>query len=304
MKPFSSALLLMVCLALAGHVPAQARPASHSGTSSSYKSGFSSQKNKSVNHGRAAAPPANRQGGPGAFGKQAGSPASAQQQRNRSAMSRDVDRGNAEANALKTLDQRRNAANNQPLPPLNDTLRSPQAPPQPSPVYRAPAYPAPGPGYQQQPSGNGNGLMAGMLGFMLGRAMSQSHQPVSYPTTNGSQPAAQQTENAGAAPITATAPGAPGTAVVGGMPGLGETQPAAVVGADAAGVAAAPAAAAATTPAATAAVASAPSPPFVVSVLRLFAWLAVLSVLAWAAVYTVRKFRRLRAAPHYSFKRN
>lgn len=263
MKPFRSVLLLMVCLALAGNVPAQARPGSHSGTSSSYKSGFSSQKNKSANHGRPAAPPANRQSGPGAFGKQAGAPASAQQ-RSRSAMSRDVDRSAAEANALKTLDQRRNAANSQPLPPLNDTLRSPQAPPQPSPVYRAPAYPAPGPGYQQQPSGNGNGLMAGVLGFMLGRAISQSNQPVSYPTTNGGPAAAQQpTNQAAAAPIAAAAASASAPAQAG--PG---------------------------------------APSFVASVLRWFAWLAVLGVLAWSAVYTVRKFRRLRAAPHYSFERN
>lgn len=182
-------------------------------------------------------------------------------------MSRDVDRSAAQANALKTLDQRRNAANNQPLPPLNDTLRQPQAPAQqPSPVYRAPAYPAPGPGYQQQASGNGNGLMAGVLGFMLGRAMSQSNQPVSYPTSNGSQPAAPSTDS---------------SAVVGGMPGLSEPA-----------LAKAPAAM------------PAPQESFMTSVLRLFAWLSVVSLLMWAVVYSVRKFRRLRAAPNYSFERN
>jgi hypothetical protein len=264
MKSFSSALLLMVCLAVAGNVPAEARPASHSGTSSSFKKGFSSQKsNSAARHSKPAAPPANRQSGPGAFGKQAGSPASAPQQRSRSALSRDVDRSTAEANALKTLEQRRNAANNQPLPPLNDTLRQPQSP---SPVYRAPAYPAPGPGYQQQPSGNG--LMAGVLGFMLGRAMSQSNQPVSYPTTNGDQSAV-------ARPAAATAD----SAVVGGMPGLGDTAPAPLP-------------------------AAAPAPSFIATVLRWFAWLSVVSLLGWAAVYSVRKFRRLRAGPHYSFERN
>ncbi|SDH28313.1 MULTISPECIES: hypothetical protein [unclassified Duganella] len=282
MKSFSSALLLMVCLGVAGNVPAEARPASHSGTSSSFKKGFSSQKsNSAARHSKPAAPPANRQSGPGAFGKQAGSPA--QPQRNTSAMSRDVDRGAAEANALKTLDQRRNATTNQPLPPLNDRLRQPQPP---SPVDRAPASPAPGPGYQQQASGNGNGLMAGVLGFMLGRAMSQSHQPVSYPTTNGSQPAAQHPAVAG--PATAD------SAMVGGMPGLGDTAPAAMT----------PTTATTAQPGAAMTSAAAPAPPFSATVLRWFAWLSVLSLLGWAAVYSVRKFRRLRTGPNYSFERN
>jgi hypothetical protein len=47
-----------------------------------------------------------------------------------------------------------------------------------------------------------------------------------------------------------------------------------------------------------------PEPSFFTSVLRLFAWLSVLSLMMWAVVYTVRKFRRLRAAPNYSFERN
>jgi hypothetical protein len=265
MKSFRSALLLMLCLAVAGNVPVYAGATSHSGTSSSFKSGFSSQKNNAARHSRPSAPPANRQSGPGAFGQQAGSPA--QPQRNTSAMSRDVDQSAARANALRTLDERRAAANNQPLPPLNDTLRQPQ---QPSPVYRAPAYPAPGPGYQQQPAGSGNGLMAGVMGFMLGRAMSQSHQPVAYPTTTANgNPAPQQPA--------ATAPVTDGAAMVTGMPGLGA--PAAVT-------------------------VAAPQPSFFMSVLRWFAWLSVLSLLMWAVVYSVRKFRRLRAAPNYSFERN
>jgi hypothetical protein len=273
MKPFRSALLLMVCLSLAGNVPAIAGSTTHSGTSSSFKSGFSSQKSNTARHSKPPAPPANRQSGPGAFGQQAGSPA--QQQRNTSAMSRDVDQSASRANALKTLDERRAAANNQPLPPLNDTLRQPPSPvQQPSPVYRAPAYPAPGPGYQQQPSGSGNGLMAGVMGFMLGRAMSQSHQPVAYPTTSGNQPtpSAAASTNASAA----ATPSADGF-VVTGMPGLGA--PAAVA-------------------------APAPQPSFFMSVLRWFAWLSVLSLLMWAVVYSVRKFRRLRTGPNYSFERN
>ncbi|EEF22104.1 conserved hypothetical protein [Ricinus communis] len=187
-------------------------------------------------------------------------------------MSRDVDQSAARANALKTLDERRAAANSQPLPPLNDTLRQPSPAQPPSPVYRAPAYPAPGPGYQQQSPGGGHGLMAGIMGFMLGRAMSQGHQPVAYPTASGQQPSPQTSGAVAVAP--ATTPSADG-AVVTGMPGLAAPAPAV-----------------------------APQPSFLMSVLRWFAWLSVLSVLAWAAVYSVRKFRRLRAAPHYSFERN
>lgn len=214
-------------------------------------------------------------------------------------MSRDVDRSAAEANALRTLDQRRNAANNQPLPPLNDTLRQPQPQPQPpSSVYRAPGYPAPGPGYQQQPSGNGNGLMAGVLGFMLGRAMSQSNQPVSHPTTNGSQQTQTQQQPGAAGPV--PAPAMADGAVVGGMPGLGDTAAPAAT----ASVSVPPVAATAPQPGAAMLPAAAPAQSFMASVLRWFAWLSVISVLGWACVYSVRKFRRLRAAPNYSFERN
>jgi hypothetical protein len=266
----------MVCLAFAGNVPAQARPASHSGTSKSFKSGFSSQKNNSAAHSRPAAPPANRQSGPGAFGQQAGSPA--QPQRNTSAMSRDVDQSAARERALNTLDQRRAAANAPPpLPPLNDTLRQPQ-PQRPAPAYGAPPY-APSPVYvpPAQPS---NGLMAGVIGFMLGRAMSQSNQPVAYPTTHGNPPAPAASGTPSATGAAAT-PGPESAGMVGGMPGLG-----------------APAPVAAAKPA------SPPEPSFMASVLRLFAWLSVISLLMWAAVYSVRKFRRLRAAPNYAFERN
>ncbi|MYM69507.1 hypothetical protein GTP45_22070 [Pseudoduganella sp. FT55W] len=273
MKSLRSALLLMVCLAFLGNVPAEARPASHSGTSKSFKSGFSSQKNNSAAHSRQA-PPANRQSGPGAFGKQAGSPA---QQRNTSAMSRDVDQGASRERALRTLDERRAAANApQPLPPLNDTLRQPQqpAPQRPAPAYGAPPYAGPSPVYAP-PAQPSNGLMAGVLGFMLGRAMSQSNQPVAYPTTSGNQPV--PAASAPAATGATAAPGPEGAGMVAGMPGLGAPSPAA---------------------------APAPAPSFMSSVLRLFAWLSVISLLGWAAVYSVRKFRRLRAAPNYSFERN
>ena len=143
MKSFHS-LVLVICLALAGNAPAEARPGQHSGTSSSYKSGFSSQKNNPA-RSKPAPPPAGRQSGPGAFGKAPGSPASAQPQRNTSVMSRDADRGAARANALRTLEARRAAANTPPpLPPLNDTPRRAQTAPgypaqQMPPVYLPPA---------------------------------------------------------------------------------------------------------------------------------------------------------------------
>ena len=216
MKSVQFALLLTFALAMGGNLSAQARPAPHSGTSPSYKSGFSSQKSNSA-HSRPTAPPADRQSGPGAFGKAAGSPASAQPQRNSSQMTRDLDQSTSQANALKTLDARRAGASAPPpLPPLNDTAMRPQQAPQPG--YQPQPYPHPSqpsqPVYQQ----SSNGLMHGLLGFMLGRAMSQSNQPVSYPTVN----AGQSNGQAGAQASTAADGG-----MVAGMPGLGAPVPAA-----------------------------------------------------------------------------
>ncbi len=257
MKSFHSALLLTLCLALGTNVPAEARTSSHSGTSSSYKSGFSSQKSNSTRRSPAA-PPAGRQSGPGAFGKAPGSPASGTP-RNTSAASRDLDQSAARANALKTLDARRAAA----APPLNDTVSRQQ----PSPVYQAPPVYQQAPIIVQQPS---SGLMHGVLGFMLGRAMSQSHQPVSYPTTTTPAIGNQVPADSGAAQA----------GMVNGMPGLGDPVPAAQ--------------------------APAPAPSFLATVARWLVWLGVLSVMVWALVYTVRKLRRLRAgnATNYSFERN
>lgn len=261
MKFFHSALLLTLCLALGSNGMAEARTSAHSGTSPSYKSGFSSQKSNAA-RSSPAAPPAGRQSGPGAFGQAAGSPASATP-RNTSAASRDLDQSAAQANALKTLDARRAAAASPaPPPPLNDTVSRPQ----PSPVYQAPPVYQQAPIIVQQPS---SGLMHGVLGFMLGRAMSQGHQPVSYPTAPA--PAA------GGSPALADSGAAP-AGMVGGMPGLGDPVPHAAP----------------------------PAPSFLGSVARWLVWLGVLAVMAWALVYTVRKLRRLRAgnATNYSFERN
>jgi len=259
MKSLHSALILTLCLALGTDVVAEARPSSYSGTSSSYKSGFSSQKSNS-SRSTPAAPPANRQSGPGAFGKAPGSPASASP-RNTSAASRDLDQSAAQANALKTLDARRAATTPTAPPPLNDTVSRPQ----PSPVYQAPPVYQQAPIIVQQPS---SGLMHGVLGFMLGRAMSQSNQPVSYPTT---------TTPAAGNPAPADS-GAAQAGMVNGMPGLGDPVPAA----------------------------RAPAPSFLATVARWLVWLGVLIVMVWAVVYTVRKLRRLRAgnATNYSFERN
>ncbi|WP_229213098.1 MULTISPECIES: hypothetical protein [unclassified Duganella] len=183
--------------------------------------------------------------------------------RNTSAASRDLDQSAAQANALKTLDARRAAAAAPTAPPpLNDTVSRPQ----PSPVYQAPPVYQQAPVIVQQPS---SGLMHGVLGFMLGRAMSQSHQPVSYPT------ATAPVASGGQAPVDSSAAQA---GMVGGMPGLGDPVPAAPP----------------------------PAPSFLARVARWLVWLGVLGVMAWAAVYTVRKLRRLRAGntTNYSFERN
>ena len=255
MKSTGIAWLLVVALAVSLQGPVQARPASHFGTPSSLRSGFSSQKSLPA----PSAPPANaRSSGPGSFGKAAAPQADPG---GSSASSRDMAQNAAQANALKTLDARRAAAA---PPPLNDTAsRAPQSAPMP--VYNQPAYPQqlPQPIIVQQ---HGSGLMSGVVGFMLGRAMSQQTQ-MSYPPYGQSYP---------------------------GAPAAGAT-----VSAD--GVTA-PAAAAAMAPVP----APAPKPSFAASVLRVFFWLALMSGLVWLVVYIVWKVRRIRAAnaAHYSFERN
>ncbi|MFA9215784.1 MAG: hypothetical protein ACEQSK_01640 [Sphingomonadaceae bacterium] len=177
MKSISLALVMTIALLVSCDLSAEARPASsHSGTASGYKGGFSSQKG---NNARAAPmPPA----------------------RSNSALSRDMERNAAQANALKTLDARRAAA--APPPP-------PVAPPvvAPVPVHNPPVYTqAPQPVIVPQPN---NGFMYGVMGFMLGRAMSQP-QPVSVPhnrhtewdsnTAPAASPAMAQTPAPAAAP--------------------------------------------------------------------------------------------------------
>ena len=289
MKPLQSALLLSFCLALGASAPAQAEAKPYFGTSSSYKSGFSSQKGNTA-RSRPSAPPANRQSGPGAFGKAPGSPASAYPRNspgNSSAASRDLERSAAQARALSNLEARRAAGRAPaPLPPLNDTPMRPAPSAQPDAVAARNAATAPS-GYPQQvivqqPSGN-SGLMSGVVGFMLGRAMSQANQPVAYPTSSTpSTPPAATTYPTTAGSVPPPTPAINQAGQITGMPGLGDA------------------------PAVDARTPAPPQPSFGAGVLRWFAWLGLVSGIAWAAVFAVRKLRTARAArrPNYSFERN
>lgn len=285
MKSTYFAVLLSFSLLFSCDLSAEARPASsHSGTSSGFKGGFSSQKG---NYGRSApapSPPPAQRSGPGFFGKAGGADAPPPQpSRSGSALSRDMEQNAAQANALKTLDARRNAqaaANNPPLPPLRDPVMRPQQPGQ-APVYNQPGYaqqnlPPQQPIIVQQPN---NGFMSGVVGFMLGRAMSHP-QPVYYPQNNGGQ------GNGGNN-------GGNGGGNGGDWDSGQNTTLAGSTGATGA---------AAMTPVPQAA----PAPSFGATVLRTFVWLALVSGLVWLVIYTVRKLRRLRSAnaAHYSFERN
>ena len=284
MKSTYFAVVLTLSLLISCDLSAEARPASsHSGTSLGFKGGFSSQKS---NFARSAPPPVAapspvQRSGPGAFGKAGGADAPPPQpSRSSSALSRDMEQNAAQANALKTLDARRAAAATSAagagaaIPPTGSNVPRPPQPGQP-PVYNQPGYSQPNypqPIIVQQPS---NGLMHGVIGFMLGRAMSQP-QPVYYPQNNGGHGnnGSNTSNNAGDWDNGSTA--------------------------TLSGSTSATAAAMAPVPQA------APARSFLATVLRTFVWLALVSGLVWLAIYTVRKLRRLRAASaaHYSFERN
>ena len=180
MKSTYFALVLAALLAVSCDLSAEARPASHSGTASGSKGGFSSQKSNYARSAPAPTPAPVQKSGPGSFGKAGGADAPPPQpSRSTSAMSRDMEQNAAQANALKTLDARRAADAAAANPP-------PRPQPGPAPVYNQPGYAQPNlppmqPIIVQQPS---SGFMHGVLGFMLGRAMSQP-QPVYYPQNNG-----------------------------------------------------------------------------------------------------------------------
>lgn len=273
MKSFHFALVLTLLLA-AGVPPALARPATHSGTSSSFKSGFSSQKSNSASRTPAMAPAPASPRGPGSFGRAAADGA-APPPRNGSALGRDMDQSAAQARALNTLDARRAAAApppSTPLPPLHDTPMRPQ-PPANQPTYAQPGYGGQAPIVVQQPS---SGLMHGVVGFMLGRALSQ---PAYYPGNNGNGNSNSNSNSSGNAHNRPGGDWNDGNAVQGEVGSLN--------------------AGAVSTPVA-------PAPSLGASIVRLLAWLALLGGLAWLLVYMVGKWRRIKAASvtNYSFERN
>ena len=275
MKPFKIALLALM-LPVLTDVAAQSKPSK----SSSFKSGFSSGKSTPASNnrsfgsfgGRSATPPRapsaepRKSGGFGSFGGSAprndGAAAPAARKSD-SALSQGLGKGDAQANALRTLDQRRAAeqARNAPAP-------VPAGPAPSDPRYgnntasnngnyggnsSSGNYGGNG-GYHQPTSapiiinnGNNNGGLVNVItGFLLGRATSASHAQ-----TNG-------------------------------YPG-------------------------AVTPAGT--VASAPAPSgggFFTSLLRTFAWLAILATIGWLLYFGWKFLRRGRAPSqaNYSFERN
>jgi hypothetical protein len=195
-----------------------------------------------------------------------------------SVLSQRLNKGNAEANALRTLEARRAAeqATNaprdiRPIPPIQPSgtqygsgnanggqyggqnggqyggSRNGQ--------YNGNAMPAP----IIVPQNNGSGIGNVIMGFLLGRSMSNSHANTSYPG------------NANNSGMVGTTPGSSAS-----IPGTAGT------------------------------VQAAPERSLGTSLLRTFVWLVILSVLGWIA-YLGWKFLRRGKAPstaNYSFDRN
>jgi len=264
MKSFKIALLLALMLPVVADVSAAARPSS----SSSFKSGFSSGKSSSASPSRSSS---SKSGGFGSFGGRSSTPAPAPRQpdaapaksggfgsfgtatpqKSDSALSQRLSKGDAQANAMRTYDERKaaDAARNAP-PPV------PAAPSYAGNGGAQPGYNGPQPSYGPAPApiiinnnNGGSGFGNIVTGFLLGRAMSPSH------------------------------------AHAGGYPGAGTV--------------------AGTAPAGTVA-----APPggnsFFMSVLRTFAWLAIIALVGWG-LYFGWKFLRRGSAPsraNYSFDRN
>jgi hypothetical protein len=192
MKSLQFALILALLLpAAGGDALALSRSAAHSATPRSFKSGFSSQKALPTSvaparsgfgsFGSATPAPAAPSAVPGAkpsfgsFGKAADTGVSAPA---KSALTKNLDTNAANANALRTLDERKAAAAAAAAPvtaPVTAGMPAPQYNPAPQPLYHAPQ-----PIIVQQRSGMGDMFM----GFMLGRALSGGHNNGSY--NNGS----------------------------------------------------------------------------------------------------------------------
>jgi hypothetical protein len=298
MKAFQLALIVALIVPLGGNAVADPRPAKHSGTSSSYKSGFSSQKATRSNSGSqpkfgsfgskqkqstpAPAPSSDgsaaaqgKRGGFGSFGSGNGSNNTAQQQRQSgSAMSRDLDQSDAQARAQRTLEARRAGANT--LPPLNDRVpgvdRARQQPygPAPAPYGQQQPYNQPSPPVQQnRGNGSGGGLGAALMGFMLGHSMSAgAHPGAGYPGNGAGTNPATNTGNV-AAQNSQVANGADA--------GLSQLAPAAQQ-----------------------------QSSFGSTVLRTFVWLALLGAIGWGMYFGIRAMRRgkERRSANYSFERD
>ena len=280
MKPLAksvhSALVFSLLLALAGSLPAEARPGGYSGTSA-FRGGFSSQRMapaKSLAANRTLP----QKSAPGSFGGAAGaSAAAAAPARSGSASARDMEQSAAQANALKTLDARRAAAMPPPVPPAVDPVARPG---QPMPG----AYPMPQQTIIVQPQQH-SGFMYGLMGFMLGRSMS-APQPVYYPASNGNGNNGNNNANnngsgdngggngGNSGPDSAGWNDANRIGMTGGYDNTSAAQ-----------------------------VAPQPQPSFGASVLRVLAWLLLPVVLAVLVHAIGKRLRRNRAAANYSFER-
>jgi hypothetical protein len=276
------ALSLMLSLAAA---PADARPTS---SSSSFKSGFSSQRSSSASSSSSSSSSSkSSKGGFGSFSRRPDTKApAADAHKSDSALSRKLDKESSEANALRTLDERRaaqvqaQAARNaqaapgygQPAGGYQDNARTP--PPQGYGYGPAPAQvPAPAPIIVNQNSGGGLGHV--VAGAILARSAANAH-------ANGNN-----NNNGGYYPAPGGAAGE-----------LADKAGAGSVGASAG---------AASAPAASAPAAPAPASASVLgSIARSFLWLCVLSLIGWGIYVAWKRVKARREAnkPNYSFERN
>jgi hypothetical protein len=281
LKPFSKyahvvfALSLMLPLALA--VPADAKPSS---SSSSFKSGFSSQRSSSSSSSsssRSSSSAAKKSGG--GFGS-FGSSKAADANKSDSALSRKLDRERSEANALRTLDERRAAqaarearpapGYNQPAGGYADDRR---APPQ---GYGYGSAPAPA----QPPiivnNNGGGGLGHIVAGAILARSAANAHANGNNGNNgNNSNGGGYYPAPSGSAGELANQAGAGSVGVSNGAT------------------------------AATAAPAT-PAKSSGGSVFGTIVWLGVLALIGWAVYRMIKRRRARREAnkPNYSFERN
>jgi hypothetical protein len=265
---------LSLMLPLAAAVPADAKPSG----SSSFKSGFSSQRSSSSSSFKSSGGAAKKSGG--GFGSFGGSKA-ADSGKSDSALSRKLDRERSEANALRTLDERRAAqaakearpapGYNQPAGGYADDRRAP--PPQ---GYGYGSAPAPA----QPPviinNNGGGGLGHIVAGAILARSAANAHANGNNNGNNGSN----GNNNGGYYPAPSGSAG-----------DLANQAGAGSVGAGAGAAAVAPAPAAQKSGG---------------SVLGTLFTLAVLALIGWGVyrVWKRAKARREANKPNYSFERN